>query len=76
MQEGGRGAKAAEAAREPEGGEPELNLAAVERRTILQALRAAQGNRTTAAALLGIDRRTLQRKMAAEPAVYASFFEE
>ena len=51
----------------------EFNLAAVERRTILRALQVAQGNRTTAAALLGIDRRTLQRKMAAQPAAFAAF---
>ena len=43
----------------------ELNLAAVERRTILRALQVANGNRTVAAGLLGIDRRTLQRKMSA-----------
>ena len=52
---------------------PELNLAVVERRTILQALQVAQGNRTAAAALLGIDRRTLQRKMAADPAAYTAY---
>lgn len=55
--------------------EVELNLAVVERRTILRALQAAGGNRTSAAALLGIDRRTLQRKMAADPAAYAPFGE-
>lgn len=51
----------------------EFNLAAVERRTILRALQVAQGNRTTAATLLGIDRRTLQRKMAAQPAAFAAY---
>ena len=62
----------------PAGGEEdvELNLAAVERRTILRALKVARGNRTTAAALLGIDRRTLQRKMAAAPAIFASYTED
>ena len=53
----------------------DLNLERVEQRTILQALRVAKGNRTTAAQLLGIDRRTLQRKLNAAPAVYAIFNE-
>ncbi len=43
---------------------PNLNLQYVERQTILKALQRAGGNRTAAAELLGINRRTLQRKMA------------
>ncbi len=43
---------------------PNLNLQYVERQTILKALQRAEGNRTAAAELLGINRRTLQRKMA------------
>ena len=54
---------------------PELNLAILEQRAILQALQDTAGNRTTAAKLLGIDRRTLQRKMAATPDVFASYAE-
>ncbi|MGN0836309.1 MAG: sigma-54 interaction domain-containing protein, partial [Akkermansia sp.] len=42
---------------------PNLNLKCVERQTILRALRRAGGNRTIAAELLGINRRTLQRKL-------------
>lgn len=56
------------------GGEPgtpkivldSLKLADVERDVIAQALAAAQGNRTQAAELLGIDIRTLRRKLNAE----------
>lgn len=44
---------------------PTLNLEWVEQRVIEEALRQARGNRTEAAQLLGINRRTLQRKMAA-----------
>ena len=43
---------------------PGFNLKSVERETIRRALLAVGGNRTEAAKLLGIDRRTLQRKMA------------
>ena len=64
---------AAAAATEAADAPPDLNLERVEQRTILQALRATAGNRTTAAALLGIDRRTLQRKINAAPQVYAPF---
>lgn len=53
----------------------DLNLERVEQRTILQALRQAGGNRTAAAALLGIDRRTLQRKLNSAPDIYAPFTE-
>lgn len=42
---------------------PSLNLEWVERHVIGEALRQAGGNRTEAAQLLGIDRRTLQRKI-------------
>lgn len=55
---------------------PELNLAELERRAILQALQQTEGNRTTAAKLLGIDRRTLQRKLCAAPEYFASYVEE
>ena len=44
-----------------ESGEP-IELEAVERRHILRVIRLADGNKSTAARLLGIDRRTLQRK--------------
>ena len=43
---------------------PTYNLKLLEQETIHRALLAAHGNRTEAAKLLGIDRRTLQRKMA------------
>lgn len=42
---------------------PIYNLKSVEQRTIRLALQAAGGNRSEAARLLGIDRRTLQRKL-------------
>ncbi|BCX47428.1 DNA-binding transcriptional response regulator, NtrC family [Haloferula helveola] len=42
---------------------PEFNLHALEIRTIQAALSEANGNRTRAAELLGISRRTLQRKL-------------
>jgi Nif-specific regulatory protein len=45
----------------PGGPEP-LELAAVERRHIQRVLRMADGNKSQAANLLGIDRRTLQRR--------------
>ncbi len=41
----------------------EFNLHALEQRTIRRALAATSGNRTKAAELLGISRRTLQRKL-------------
>lgn len=43
--------------------EPSLDLAAIELRTIEQALRRTQGNRREAAKLLGISERTLYRKI-------------
>ena len=48
---------------EEEAGGPEaLDLSAVERRHIGRVLKMAGGNKTRAAKLLGLDRRTLQRK--------------
>ncbi|MCC7518463.1 MAG: sigma-54-dependent Fis family transcriptional regulator [Verrucomicrobiae bacterium] len=47
----------------PEGDADPLNLAEIERRLIARALRAANQNITRAAALLGISRRTLHRKL-------------
>ncbi len=44
------------------GGPEPLDLTAVERRHIGRVLRLTGGNKTRAAELLGIDRRTLQRK--------------
>lgn len=46
---------------------PSLNLQYVERRIILLALERTGGNRSAAAEILGINRRTLQRKMAEAP---------
>lgn len=43
---------------------PMFNLEYIERQTILRALQFTGGNRSVAAELLGINRRTLQRKMA------------
>ena len=45
------------------GGDEDLNLDGIEQRTIRQALDRTGGNRTEAARLLGISRRTLQRKL-------------
>jgi DNA-binding NtrC family response regulator len=42
---------------------PELNLNALESHAIRAALAASDGNRTQAAELLGVSRRTLQRKL-------------
>lgn len=46
---------------------PSLNLQYVERRVIQLALERTGGNRSAAAEILGINRRTLQRKMAEAP---------
>ncbi len=47
----------------------DFNLAALEKRTILAAICAAKGNRSVAAEMLGINRRTLQRKLSTYPEV-------
>ena len=52
---------------------PSLNLQYIERQAILLALQRTDGNRTTAAELLGINRRTLQRKMAEAPDFFKKF---
>lgn len=52
---------------------PSLNLQYLERKAIRLALQRTEGNRTAAAALLGINRRTLQRKMNESPADFADF---
>lgn len=49
---------------------PCFNLRLVEQDTICRALEHAAGNRTVAARLLGIDRRTLQRKMSQYPEAF------
>ncbi len=52
---------------------PVFNLEWVERQTILKALQHTAGNRTAAATLLGINRRTLQRKIAEAPELFHSY---
>ena len=52
---------------------PSLNLQYVEQQTILKALRITEGNRSAAANLLGINRRTLQRKMAEHKEVFREY---
>ena len=52
---------------------PSLNLKYIEQQAILLALQRTQGNRSTAADLLGINRRTLQRKMAESPNTFKDF---
>lgn len=52
---------------------PSFNLKYIERQVILQALRHTGGNRSVAAELLGINRRTLQRKMAEEAEFFRDF---
>ena len=52
---------------------PCLNLQWVEREVIRLALERTHGNRTEAARLLGINRRTLQRKMAEAPDTFSSY---
>jgi two-component system response regulator HydG len=44
-----------------------LPLAEVERRYVMRALEATGGNRTRAAKLLGVDRKTLRRKLEHKP---------
>ena len=53
----------ANAAKKPLDATEEFNLHELETRTIRSALAAAHGNRTHAAELLGVSRRTLQRKL-------------
>lgn len=50
-----------------------LNLEYIVQSAILRALEYTKGNRSQAAALLGINRRTLQRKMAESPDVFKAF---
>lgn len=50
-----------------------FNLEYITQQTILRALAHTQGNRSKAAELLGINRRTLQRKMAEYPDVFKDF---
>ena len=52
---------------------PSLNLQYVEQQVILLALKQTGGNRSAAAELLGINRRTLQRKMAESPASFREY---
>ena len=52
---------------------PSLNLEYVEQQVILLALQRTKGNRSAAAELLGINRRTLQRKLAASPSVFQQY---
>lgn len=52
---------------------PSFNLEWVERQTILRALAHTKGNRSTASKLLGISRRTLQRKLAEAPDIYRDY---
>ena len=52
---------------------PSLNLEYLERRAILLALQRTDGNRSAAAELLGINRRTLQRKLAEAPELFKDF---
>lgn len=52
---------------------PSLNLKYIEQRAIRLALQRTEGNRSAAADLLGINRRTLQRKMAESPDAFKDF---
>ncbi len=52
---------------------PSLNLEYIEQQVILKALRLTGGNRSAAAALLGINRRTLQRKMADNKNIFQQY---
>ncbi len=53
--------------------ERSFNLEYCEQQLILAALKHTQGNRSAAAVLLGINRRTLQRKMSANQTLYSSY---
>ena len=48
----------------------------MERQVILLALERTRGNRTEAARLLGINRRTLQRKMAEAPDLFSTYLKD
>lgn len=52
---------------------PTLHLQYVEQQTILKALQITGGNRSAAANLLGINRRTLQRKMAENKEIFKHY---
>ena len=52
---------------------PSLNLKYIEQQAIRLALQRTAGNRSAAAELLGINRRTLQRKMAESPDAFNDF---
>lgn len=52
---------------------PSLNLQYVEQQVILLALQRTGGNRTAAADILGINRRTLQRKMTDSPKIFQQY---
>lgn len=52
---------------------PSFNLKSIEQRAISEALKHSHGNRTAAAALLGINRRTLQRKLAESPEIFSLY---
>ena len=52
---------------------PSLNLKYIEQRAICMALQRTAGNRSAAAELLGINRRTLQRKMTESPDIFKNF---
>lgn len=52
---------------------PSFNLQCVERQTILRALAHTKGKRSAAAELLGISRRTLQRKLTENPEIYRDY---
>lgn len=52
---------------------PSFNLQYIERQVILRALQHTGGNKTAAAELLGINRRTLQRKMAEAREVFRQY---
>ena len=52
---------------------PSLNLKYIEQQVILLALQRTEGNRSAAADLLGINRRTLQRKLAEYPELFKQF---
>jgi DNA-binding NtrC family response regulator len=52
---------------------PSLNRKYIEQQAILLALQRTEGNRSAAAELLGINRRTLQRKLAEYPELFQQF---